>query len=282
MSKVSIINNVTIISLAAAKAIDSDGSIWNQMNQIFGDGKGNFSPLENALLYCQKEPAKVEGQIAELMVGYTAACAKVNFDILQDTLLDDSVENLIDYTEENALALLIEDEVNLDLLFTYKEAPIEDVAAAIAAVLPDAVGKEQLPNAAEGIVDPVVAEAETTEEVEENPTPTAEGATDEGAGDDEEVASNLPVTAETSAETGMVATQEINFNHLVEAIAVTSKTNILNAETNLKQADTNVAQARTNEQQARANAETAKVLAKASGVPVNAEDITAEPVVVAG
>ena len=273
MSKVSIINNVTVISLAAAKAIDSDGSIWNEMNQIFGDGKGNFSPFENALLYCQKEPLKVEGQIAELMTGYTAACAKKNFDTLQDTLLDDSVENLIDYTEENALALLIEDEVNLDLLFTYKEAPIEDVAAAIAAVLPDAVGKEQLPNAAEGIVDPVVGE--TTEEVEENPTPIAEGTADEGAGDDEEVQSNLPVTA--NAPEGGVANYgdiNLNLNGLVEAVATV-------AATNQTVAKTNESQAMTNAEQAKANALLAQMLSKA-GAPVNAEDITAEPVVAAG
>lgn len=276
MSKVSIINNVTIISLAAAKTIDPDGAIWNHMNQIFGDGKGNFSPFENALLYCQKEPSKVEGQIADLMVGYTAECAKVNFDTLQDTLLDDAVESLIDYTEENGMALLAEDEVNLDLLFTYKEAPIEDVAAAIAAVLPDAVGKEQLPNAAEGIVDPVVAEAETTEEAEENPTPTAEGAADEGAGDDTETTNNLPVTA-TAAEGGLANYGDINLNlnGLVEAVATVAATNQTVAKTNADQAATNA-------KQAEANALLASVLAKASGAPVNAEDVTAEPVVVAG
>lgn len=274
MSKVSIINNVTIISLAAAKMIDSDGSIWNEMNQIFGDGKGNFSPFENALLYCQKEPSKVEGQIAELMVGYTAACAKKNFDTLQDTLLDDNVENLIDHTEENALALLSEDEVNLDLLFTYKEAPIEDVAAAIAAVLPDAVGKEPLPNAAEGTVDATAIVEEETPEAVENPTPTAEGAADEGAGDDEEVASNLPVTA-TATEGGVANYGDINLNGLVEAVATVAATNQTVAKTNADQAATNA-------KQAEANALLASVLAKASAAPVNAEDITAEPVVVAG
>lgn len=273
MSKVSIINNVTIISLAAAKAIDSDGSIWNQMNAIFSDGKGNFSPFENALLYCQKEPAKVEGQIAELMANYTAACAKKNFDTLQDTLLDDAVEALIDYTEEAGMTLLQEEEVTLDLLFTYKEAPIEDVAAAIAAVLPDTIGKEQLPNASEGVVDPAAIAEEATEGGAENPTATAEG-TDEGAGDDEEVQSNLPVTA-TATEGAVTNYGDINLNGLVEAVATVAATNQTVAKTNADQAATNA-------KQAEANALLASVLAKASGAPVNAEDITAEPVVVAG
>ena len=271
MSKVSQINGITIITLAAAKMIDSDGAIWNQMNAIFGDGKGNFSPFENALLYCQKEPSKVEGQIAELMVGYTRECAKKNFETLQDTLLDDNVEALVDYTEENALALLSEEEVILDLLFTYKEAPIEDVAAAIAAVLPDAVGKEALPNAAEGIVDPAATE-EATEE--EGPTATAEGTADEGAGDDEEVQSNLPVTA-TATEGAVTNYGDINLNGLVEAVATVAATNQTVAKTNADQAATNA-------KQAEANALLASVLAKASAAPVNAEDITAEPVVVAG